>query len=159
MKKADEKEQIVSESLLAQYQKYYRIAYGYVHNEADAMDIVQEASYKAIYHSNRLRNPQYVDTWICRIVMNAAKEFLRKNRNGEQELLTEGEVTEEGFDNLDLREAVSHLEQRDRQIIELRYFEDMELSSIAEILDENLSTVKSRLYRALKKLKLELTVD
>ena len=157
--KADEREQIVSESLLAQYQKYYRIAYGYVHNEADAMDIVQEASYKAIYHSKRLRKPEYVDTWICRIVMNTAKEFLRKNRNREEELLTEGEVTEEGFENLDLRDAVAHLEQRDRQIIELRYFEDMELSAIAEALDENLSTVKSRLYRALKKLKLELTVD
>ena len=153
-----DKEQIVSEALMAGYTKYYRMAFGYVHNEQDAMDIVQDASYKAIYYSSKLNKPEYVDTWICRIVINAAKEFLRKNSRFEQQELTEeGETIEQGFENLDLREAISHLEEKDRTIIELRYFEDMDLNGIARVLDENLSTVKSRLYRALKKLKIELS--
>ena len=41
-------------------------------------------------------------------------------------------------------------------MVELKYFEEMKLSEIAEVLGENLSTIKSRLYRSLKKLKLEL---
>ena len=41
-------------------------------------------------------------------------------------------------------------------MIELRYFEDMTLEEIARALEENLSTVKSRLYRGLRKLRLEM---
>ncbi len=143
---------------MAGYTKYYRMAFSYVHNEQDAMDIVQDASYKAIYFADKLNKPEYADTWICRIVINVAKEFLRKNaRFEQQELVEEGETTEQGFENLDLREAISHLEEKDRNIIELRYFEDMDLNSISQVLNENLSTIKSRLYRALKKLKIELS--
>lgn len=42
------KEQAVERALTEGYEKYYRLAYSYVHNEADALDIVQEAAYKAI---------------------------------------------------------------------------------------------------------------
>ena len=45
----------------------------------------------------------------------------------------------------------------DKLVVELRYFEDMKLEEIAEILNENLSTVKSRLYRSLKKLRVRLS--
>ena len=45
----------------------------------------------------------------------------------------------------------------DKAVIELRYFEDMKIEDIAKVLDENVNTVKSRLYRGLKKLRLELT--
>ena len=46
---------------------------------------------------------------------------------------------------------------REKQVIVLRFFEDMKLAEIAEILNENLNSVKSVLYRSLKKLKTELT--
>ena len=49
------------------------------------------------------------------------------------------------------------MEERDKAVIELRYFEDMKLEDIARVLGENQNTVKSRLYRGLKKLRLELT--
>ena len=47
--------------------------------------------------------------------------------------------------------------QEDKAVIELKYFEDMKLTEIAEVLNENVNTVKSRLYRGLKKLRLELS--
>ena len=47
------KEQAVERALTEGYEKYYRLAYSYVHNEADALDIVQEAAYKAILKSDR----------------------------------------------------------------------------------------------------------
>ena len=49
------------------------------------------------------------------------------------------------------------MEERDKAVLELRYFEDMKLEDIARVLGENQNTVKSRLYRGLKKLRLELT--
>ena len=48
---------------------------------------------------------------------------------------------------------------KDRTVIELKYFEDMKLEEIAQVLDENVNTVKSRLYRGLKKLKLEFHAE
>ena len=48
------------------------------------------------------------------------------------------------------------MSKEDKAVVELRYFEDMKLEEISEILEENVSTVKSRLYRSLKKLKVKL---
>ena len=129
------KEQAVERALTEGYEKYYRLAYSYVHNEADALDIVQEAAYKAILKSDSLKEPQYVETWVYRIVINASEDI---------------------YENIDLKRAIENLDPKDRAIVVLRFFEDRQLEEIAKILDENLSTVKSRLYRVMKKLRLNL---
>ena len=137
------KEQAVERALTEGYEKYYRLAYSYVHNEADALDIVQEAAYKAILKSDSLKEPQYVETWVYRIVINEACSFLRSRK--------------ESVDvNIDLKRAIENLDPKDRAIVVLRFFEDRQLEEIAKILDENLSTVKSRLYRVMKQLRLNL---
>lgn len=61
--------------------------------------------------------------------------------------------------NVDLKRALDAMPEKDKAVIELKYFEDKKLSEIAEILEENISTIKSRLYRSLKKLQLELSDD
>ena len=63
---------------------------------------------------------------------------------------------EDSYENVDLKRALNNLSKEDKAVVELKYFEEMKLSEIAEVLGENLSTIKSRLYRSLKKLKLEL---
>ena len=55
-----------------------------------------------------------------------------------------------------LQEALNNLPDKEKAIVELRYFEDLKLEEISDILGENLSTVKSRLYRALDKLKVSM---
>ena len=119
------KEQKIEQLLLENYNKYYRLAYSYVHHEADAADIVQNGAYKAIKNSDALKQ--------------------------------EEEGREDRYENIDLRRALDAMEERDKAVIELRYFEDMKLEDIARVLGENQNTVKSRLYRGLKKLRLELT--
>mgnify|MGYP000031231779 CR=1 FL=1 len=52
----DVKEQKIEELLLENYNRYYRLAYSYVHNEADAADIVQNGAYKAIRNSDSLKD-------------------------------------------------------------------------------------------------------
>ena len=51
------------------------------------------------------------------------------------------------------------LPKEDKAVIELKYFEDMKLTEIAEVLNENVNTIKSRLYRGLKKLRVEFADD
>ena len=49
------KEQKIEQLLLENYNKYYRLAYSYVHHEADAADIVQNGAYKAIRKQRRAK--------------------------------------------------------------------------------------------------------
>ena len=154
---------LISELLTTNYAYFYRIAYSYVRNEADAQDVVQESAYKAIYHSKKLKQPEYAQTWISRIVINEALSFLRKHK---REILpmdaeTETAASEENVskeETMDLKEAMEKLPKEERLLITLRFFEDKKLEEIAEICGEALSTIKSRLYRTLKKLRLDLEI-
>ena len=142
--------------ILDNQEKFYRLAYSYVHNENDALDIVQESAYKAVKNSHTLKNPQYAGTWIYRIVINESISFLRKQKQNDTVLYeTDGEC-EDRYSDIDLHQALEQLEVTDKTVIVLRYFEGLQLKQIAEVLDENLSTVKSRLYRSLKKLRVSM---
>lgn len=152
--KDSQKEELVHEKLVNNYDKYYRIAYSYVFQEQDAMDIVQESAYRAILKSDSLKQPEYADTWICRIIMNEAVRFLKKYRKNTVNI---EEVPETGepdrIEDMDLQAALGRLDSTDRTIVVLRYFEEEKLEAIAWMLDMNVNTVKSRLYRAMDKLK------
>ena len=152
-----EKEELISRMLLDNYQKYYRLAYSYVHNEDDAMDIVQEGAYKAILHADALRKEEYAGTWIYRIMMNEAVNFVRKNRRDYTEVEEDMATVEDRYQDFDLRKAIDALPEEERAIIILRFFEDLTIEQVAQVLQKNVSTVKSRLYRILDKLKNDLS--
>ena len=76
----DVKEQKIEELLLENYNRYYRLAYSYVHNEADAADIVQNGAYKAIRNSDSLKNVEYAQTWIYRIMLNEIFQCAKKKQ-------------------------------------------------------------------------------
>lgn len=155
--KKNTKEQKIEELLLENYNRYYRLAYSYVHNEADAADIVQDGAYKAILNSDTLQKEEYASTWIYRIMLNEIFRFLKKEMPVSIEEVFVEQAEEDSYEDVDLRRALDSLSKEDKTVIELKYFEDMKLTDIAEVLGENVSTVKSRLYRGLKKLRLELT--
>ena len=147
----EKKEDIISKLLINNYDKYYHIAYSYTQNKNDAQDIVQEGAYKAIYNSEKLRQVKYADTWICKIIINEAISYIKKNRfNWDKDIVSEMKDEKDMFE---LKQALDKLTDKERAVIVLRYFEEMSLNDVAYILGENLSTVKSRIYRALEKLK------
>lgn len=153
------RERVVEQLLLEQYDRYYHLALSYVHKEEDAADIVQNGAYKAILNSSSLKNPEYASTWVYRIMLNEIFSFYREKRVASlEEMETERETlsVEDTYENFDLKQALNALSKEDKAVVELRYFEDMKLEEISEILEENVSTVKSRLYRSLKKLKVKL---
>lgn len=152
--KASEKEALVHECLVKNYEKYYRMAYSYVFCEQDAMDIVQEGAYRAILKSDLLKQPEYVDTWICKIVINEALRFLKKNKlaSVDMESLPE-QGKEDHVEDIDLQRALDKLDEQERAIVVLRYFEEEKLENIGKTMNLNVNTVKSRLYRAMDKLK------
>ena len=153
------KEKIVEEILLNNYNQYYRLAYSYVHNSDDAGDIVQNGAYKAIRNVSSLKHEEYASTWLYRIMLNEIFTFCKQQKGNTTSFIQLEQAVEDSYEDIDLRRALETLSDEERMIIELKYFEDMKLEEIAEIMNENLSTVKSRLYRSLRKLRLELDTE
>ena len=89
-----DKYQIVAEYILRYQDKFYRLAYSYAKNKEDALDIVQNAVYKALIYSSKLKDPEAIKTWIYRIVCNEALNFMKK-RNRYCELDFDIEDTKE----------------------------------------------------------------
>ena len=159
MNHSDQAEKIrlqAEKMLIDQYERFYRLAYSYVHNEADALDVVQESACKAIIQCKKLKDTTKLLPWLCRIVVNTSLDLLR-NQIKEQpaEELPEA-AAEDKYEELDLKKALNRLEPENRTVIILRYFEDMKIEDIALVVDENVNTVKARLYRSLKKLRIQL---
>lgn len=150
------KEALVRSILLENYESYYRLAFSYVHQEADAMDIVQEGACKAMAKARSLREERFAGTWVYRIMINTAKDYLKKYERERGTLREDMAAPEKNDVDLELREAVDRLPMQEKTLIILRFYEDKPLAEIAEILQENLNTVKSRLYRTLEKLRREL---
>lgn len=145
--------------LTGHYEKYYRLAYSYMRNENDALDVVQESAYRAIRDCGKVKNKDYLSTWIYRIVVNTALDLLRKKK---KETLTQElpEIpVEDQYEETELRAILDQLDSKSRTLIILRYFEDLKLEDIADILGDNLNTVKARLYRTLRKLRLSLEAE
>jgi len=135
---------------------FYRIAYSYVKSKEASFDIVQESIYKALKSIEGLKKSRYMKTWFYRILINTSISYIRSNR----EVIMIGELPEEpsskiytNEDYLDLYDAIDLLNEKEKTVIILRYFEDMKIDDIAKITETNVNTIKSRLYSATKRLK------
>jgi len=138
--------------------RLYRTAILYMGSEQIALDVIDEAVYKGLRALKKLRQPEYFDTWITRILINECKKELRR-RKREMPLDTIPETASEAFDSLPLKEAIRRLPAELKEVIILRYFSDMTLAQTAESLSIPQGTVATRQRRALKLLKLELSEE
>jgi RNA polymerase sigma-70 factor (ECF subfamily) len=149
----------VEEFIIENRENFYRVAYSYVKNEQDALDIIQDSIYKALNSVEKLKEIKFIKTWFYRIVVNCSIDYLRKNKKYsnflEVEQLEKIECYED-HTNLDLKKNLDDLPEKYRIIIVLRFFEDLKIEEIAKILDENVNTVKTRLYQGLKKLRVNI---
>ena len=141
--------------------KFYRLAFSYVQNQEDALDAVQSAVCKALEHYGELKNRAAIKTWFYRIVVNESLSILRER--GRTVLSGEGAQREEAYEEKgfeppeeDLYLHINRLEEDVQEIIKLRFYEELSLQEISQIMEMNLSTVKSKLYRGLKALRVSV---
>lgn len=150
------------EILINQHKDYlYKMAFLYLKDEHEAIEICQQTVYKAIINLEKLKNPHYFKTWITRILINNIKDSQKiKNRfvYTIDKIEHIDDITYEKLEEkIDLYNAIDILEEKYKTPIILQYFHDMEIKEIACILDCNENTVKTnlrrgreRLYRILK---------
>ena len=146
------KRKLIENYTIENKEKLYRIAFSYTKNKEDALDIVQESVLKALKSANTLKTPQYIKTWYYKILTRTAIDYIRKNSKYSAE--TEGKY--DVYEDIDLKRALDLLTYDQRVIITLRFFEDMKIKDIAEITGENINTVKTRLYKALEVLRINI---
>lgn len=153
------KEKQIKTYIVENKEALYRFAYSYVKNEDDALDIVHDAICKSLDNINTLKNIDSIKSWIYQIVSNCAIDYIRKNKKYvaiTDDLQDENTMRYDTYEDIDLQEALERLPEKYRIVIVLRYFEDMKIGDIAQVLNENENTIKTRLYNGLSKLKVEL---
>ncbi|MEH7107339.1 MULTISPECIES: RNA polymerase sigma factor [Bacillaceae] len=137
---------------------FYRLAFSYVKNQEDALDIIQESIKKALISIKAIQKSESIKSWFYKIVVRTSIDFLRKQKKitlvDEQTIDFLSHGKEDAYNDIDLNNALEELPIHYKTVIILRFFEDLKLEEIAEIIDENINTVKTRLYRGLKLLRI-----
>ncbi len=138
-------------------EELYRIAFLYVKNKEDALDVIQETAYRSFKNLGFLKNAEYFKTWLTKITINCAIDHIRKNKKVVQ-LNPEYEEFMESYDEdillkLTLDELMGTLNEYEKSIVILKYYYEYTFKEISEILEVPLGTGKSILYRALGKLR------
>ena len=136
--------------------RLYRMAYLYLGSEADALEAVDEAVYQALRALKKLRQPEFFETWLTRILINEChRELRRRKRLAGEEALPQS-AGPDAYDALPLREAVLRLPEELRLVVILRFFTGYTQAETAAALDIPQGTVATRQRRALALLRLEL---
>ena len=142
------------EVLLKKYKQYlYKIAYSYTKNEQDSLDLIQECSYKAWLNIKKLKKHSSFKVWVSRILVNIAIDtYYRQSKNqiveiGDEVLSFENENLSI-VEKVDLQNAIDLLKPEYKTVIILKYFDDMTIDNISEVMDVCPNTVKTYLRRA-----------
>ena len=140
------------------FDRLYKEAYLRCKYEDDAKEIVQETIYKAYKNINTLKEPKYFKTWISKILINVANDYLRKNGMIDLNHKEDDYICEVHNDNnvevkIDLYNAIDELEDKYKDAIILRYINDLKLEEISIILDRPVNTIKTHLRKAIKDMK------
>ena len=154
--------------------RIFALSYGMLGREEDARDATQETFLAAFRSLRAFRGEAKVSSWLHRIAINQCITRQRRAKvRSESALEDEQEknassfsaplryspaITAEGREQtLAVRKAVNSLPVELRQVVVMKEFEDLTFREISEALDVPLSTVKSRLYTALKQLQMRLS--
>ena len=176
IKAMDGDQEAISELYYATYSKLHAVAVSILKNDADADDIVQDSYIKAFSSLHQLDNAERFEPWLCRIVSNRCKDYLKKNKP----ILFSSQNTEDDSEPIewtleddskeydpeavlisaDTRKQIMDLLDSlpDDQRICLVYYvvQEMKISEIAELLEVSENTVKSRINYAKSKMKVKI---
>ncbi len=159
------------ELILLYQKKVFRVISSYQRNPEDAMEVVQDTFLKVYTSRNTWERKTSFAAWLYRIAINASIDRYRrggKDKPAYLEDMVEAQIHKsattdrprDAFDRIKagerrtmLEEAIRRLPDRQREVVSLRYFADMQLGEIADALDCPLGTVKSNLHKAIHTLR------
>ena len=155
------------------HEDIFRTVFYRVRSRSDAEDITQDVFLKAFQKISSIKDASKFRGWLFSIALNRIKDFHRKRRfhslfktedeNIESHPSAEAESDQpEALDQVlkedfwrQVRLVLNKLSKMEREVFMLRFFDQLSINEIAEVLKKNESTVKTHLYRALAKFKKE----
>jgi RNA polymerase sigma-70 factor, ECF subfamily len=154
----------------AYYRRTFAVAFNILRNRESAEDITQDAFIRAFQNLHQLKDSSKFGAWLAVIASNLARNFLKREKKViyTEELpitQTEPELNDtetEALRSLELervRRAVRNLSPDHYQVVVLQFYHELKVDEIADILKISPGTVKSRLFRARKKLAEALELD
>jgi RNA polymerase sigma-70 factor (TIGR02954 family) len=135
----------------------YKTALSFLRNEEEALEAIQEVTYRAYKGIRKLKEVSYFKTWLIRIMINYCNDQLKKQKGvviNEEVLKSIG--VSENHSELELKDVMLGLDDRSREILTLKYFHDLKIKDIAETMQCPEGTVKTWLNKALKALREKL---
>ncbi len=147
------------------FKQFYRKAHGTAYNicgsKSIAEDIVQEAFIICYRSIKSLKNPEAFNTWFYRVIVRLSWRMVKKQKINScigdySSTLVSADTTDSICNNLVIRQKINNLKLPLKTVLILFYFNDLSVSEISKILGCFEGTVKSRLYKARKILKMEL---
>ncbi len=143
-------------------QKYkdlvYRIAFTYCKNHIDTDDVFQDVFLRYFRKNPEFKSDEHEKAWFIRVTINSSKNFLTSSWRKNNVPLDESIIFEDK-DTLNLFEEIKRLSSKYSIVIFLYYYEGYKIMEISKLLKISESSVKQRLSRARKKLKIELTKE
>ncbi len=144
--------------LIQRHKEYlYKMAFCYVKDEQKALDLLGECTYKGLMKITSLKNPAFFKTWITTIIVNLAIDYLKKDNNiiylEESDLALSSNPKLPLEMKIDLYDAIDQLTPHYKSIIILRYFHDLGIEEVSQIMNMPNNTIKSYLYRAKQQLR------
>ncbi|RSD25512.1 sigma-70 family RNA polymerase sigma factor [Mesobacillus subterraneus] len=139
-------------------QEIYRMAFVYVKNQNDALDVVQETAYRSFKAIKDLKEPKYFKTWLIRIAISCSLDILRKRKKviplkPEFDEFIPAAVDEDLVSAISLKDLIEGLQEEEKSVILLKFYQGLTLKEISEMLHIPLGTAKTTLYRGLNKLR------
>ncbi|NOR13493.1 MAG: sigma-70 family RNA polymerase sigma factor [Candidatus Aminicenantes bacterium] len=135
----------------------YYVALAFVHNHQDALDLSPEAFIKAFRKIKKFDTERPFFPWFYRILKNLCIDHYKHRRRLNEVPLENVRVLEVEHEDREMKKAlwkgIDELPDEQKEIIVLRYFQQLSYQEIAEILDKPIGTVMSSLYYAKKRLK------
>ena len=143
-----------AEHLLNDYgNSILRLAYSYLHNMADAEEVVQDTMLQYLKTVPVFADRVHEKAWCLRVASNLAKNRIKYNRLRDTDELNEELASENREDLSFVWEAVKALPVKYREVVHLFYHEGYSTAQIAGILKMNEATVRSNLSRGRKQLR------
>lgn len=136
-----------------------RVAFGYLGNDEDVADAIQDTILSAYEHIRDLKKEEHFKTWLVRILINHCTKIWRNNKKKvsfEQGLSETVKGKDMAESDIEFRTLLLSLPEESRVIFQLYFGEQFTTKEIADILDMKENTVKSKIHRGKEKLRLEL---
>jgi RNA polymerase sigma factor (sigma-70 family) len=146
--------------------RYHGALFGYAYRQVRdyhlAQDLVQETFFRLCRFSAGVNSPGAIKTWLYKVITNLINDwgqsaYQRYEYPSAQEQRTSkmvpfSDLIEQKEECRQILTAIRYLDQPHRNVVFLRFYEDLSLEQIAEVLDIPVGTVKSRLHYGLKTL-------